>query len=142
MVNYPQTHFDIFPAYLIFNSEARRWSNQPAALTEFMGETNRRNKYDLSNFSMARLTAFIYIFTGAAGAVIAVQYSTDQTIWDYLDGVSGPSVNVGSLGLQVSSYVDIVSAAKTDVFLRIVGSGGNGVAGPEFTIVSLQCIYA
>ncbi len=115
------------------------WTNQPAAVTEFGGLPERfRTRIDLSNVNQARLTVVRAGGTATATATIAVQYSTDLTNWFYLDGTSGPSVNISTVGLQVSPWVNIASGAKGDVYLRIVGSGGNGVADPQFGLITVQ----
>ena len=73
-----------------------------------------------------------------AGAEFRLQYSTDQVSWNYLDGATGPSVNISTAGLQVSAYISIVNAAKADVYIRLVGVNGDGSRDPEFGKVDLQ----
>jgi hypothetical protein len=114
------------------------WSGMPAALTEFLGSFRYRTKYDLSNASQARIIVRVQT-GGAAGAEIRAQYSTDEVVWDYLDGGSEPSVNVGSPGTKVSSWVNLATPAKGDVFLRVVGENGSGFGtDPAFGQISIQ----
>jgi hypothetical protein len=116
------------------------WTNQPAALTELNGTTARRTQFDLSNVSQVRLTENV-LTAGAAGppaAKLRAQYSTDQSSWSYLDGASGPSLNIDSVGLQVSPWVTVTAGAKADVYLRIVGLDGNGTADPVLGRLDLQ----
>ena len=114
------------------------WTNQPAALNEFLTDTNRRVIIDLTGASEARLSVSTSN-AGAATAELAVQYSTDGgATWAYLDGSSGPTCSLASVGLTAGSWVSIASAAKTSVVLRVVGSGGNAVADPTFRRVQME----
>jgi len=117
---------------------AYQWANQPAALTEFLGATRQRTKMDLSGYSRVRLTVVVASANTAANAGIRAQYSTDQTSWYYLDGSSGPGVLITSTGLKVSDWVDLASAAKQDVYLRLVGINGNGANDPTFGLIIMQ----
>ena len=75
---------------------------------------------------------------GAGSAALRVQYSSDQSAWNYLDGGTGPSVTISTTGLKVSTWVALVAGAKADVFLRVVGINGDGSADPSFGNVILQ----
>jgi hypothetical protein len=75
---------------------------------------------------------------GAATAKLRVQYSIDQSSWSYLDGSAGPSVDINTTGLKVSSWVSIAAGAKGDRFLRLVGLDGNDTADPAFGLVLVQ----
>ena len=111
----------------------------PAAETEFLGVARHRTKIDLSNANEARLEVNVANpDLVPANAEFRLQYSTDQTTWNYLDGATGPSVNVSSAGLEVSPYVSIVNGAKSDVYIRLVGVNGDGTHDPEFGKVDLQ----
>lgn len=114
------------------------WTNQAAALQEFLNDTNRRVLLDLSNTVEARLGVSTSN-AGASTAELAVQYSTDNgSTWAYLDGSSGPSCSLATVGLTAGAWVNVATAAKTSVQLRVVGSGGNGVADPTFRRVQLE----
>jgi hypothetical protein len=113
------------------------WTDQPAAVTEFLGATRNRVKIDLTNASTARLVVNV-VTAGATGAKLAVQYSTDGSAWNYLDGGTGPSVAVDATGVVASSAVNIVAGAKADVFLRLIGVSGNATADPAFGLIQLQ----
>mgnify|MGYP000378858108 CR=1 FL=1 len=114
-----------------------QWTNMPAALTEIFGNTYYRISYDLSNFNYARLVGNVVV-AGATNAQIRVQYSVDETNWFYLDGVDGPKVAINTTGHKISTWVNIVSGAKTNVYLRLVGINGNGAADPRFSSFCLQ----
>lgn len=113
------------------------WTDMPAALTELFGSTAYRTKADLSNVSQARIVARVES-AGAGSAELRVQYSTDQSSWDYLDGASGPGADISGAGTPVSSWVDLAAGAKADVFLRIVGINGDGSEDPEFGVVMVE----
>lgn len=113
------------------------WTSMPSALTELGGSTRHRTKYDLSNASTARVVVNVML-AGAANAVICVQYSTDQTTWNYLDNGTEPCAPINSTGVRTSAFVNLAAAAKADVFLRVVGRGGNGWTSPQLGQVSLQ----
>jgi parallel beta-helix repeat protein len=113
------------------------WSSMPAALTELLGNTRQRVKVDLTNATQMRLLANIST-AGAAGSELRVQYSTDQSSWNYVDAATGPSVAIDSTGLQVSSFITIDAGAKSDVFLRIIGINGNGSTSPILGTIYVQ----
>lgn len=113
------------------------WTNMPAGLREFDNDVRRRVFIDLTNATQVRLGVNV-ITAGAAGSVLAIQYSTNQSTWNYLDGGTGPSVPINSTGLVNSSFVTITPAAKGNVYLRVVGSGGNGNADPNISTIHLE----
>jgi len=114
-----------------------QWTNMPSTLSE-LGAGYYRIYYDLSNFTYARLVGYVG-YVGAPNAQLRVQYSTDQTNWYYLDGVSGPYINIGdAIGYKISNWVNITSSAKTNVYLRIVGINGDGKISPKFNSLRLQ----
>ncbi len=52
---------------------------------------------------------------------------------------SGPgTVNNSTVGLHVSPYISIDNAAKSDVYIRLVGVNGDGSRDPEFGKIDLQ----
>ena len=116
------------------------WTNMPAAVTEFIGDTNRRVNVDLTGTAEARLSLRTGGVAAPANGKLAVQYSTDSgSTWAYLDASSGPSCLCDSASTNaVGSWVTVAAAAKTDTLLRIVGSGGNGTADPVFTRIQLE----
>lgn len=114
------------------------WSDMPAALTELFGQTAGRLKMNLTGYTEARVVVKTAT-AGATNAALAVQYSTDQTNWNYLDGSTGPSVGIGTANsVQVGAWVSIALAARGDVFLRCVGRDGDGAADPTLGSIFLQ----
>jgi len=114
-----------------------QWTNMPAALTEIFALANRRTQMVLTNATQARVTVTI-MAAGSANAEIRAQYSTDLVTWFYLDGVSGPGANISAVGVRVSGWVNLAAGAQADVYLRLIGINGSGVADPQFGLITLQ----
>jgi hypothetical protein len=114
-----------------------QWDDMPLALTEFDNSSAFRTRFDLAESTEARIVVNVDT-PGGAEARIRAEYSTDQTTWDYLDGVGGPSASAGSAGLQVSPWTGLSAGARADVYLRIVGIDGDGVADPIFGRIDIQ----
>jgi hypothetical protein len=113
------------------------WSNQPLALTEFGGVISWRKKVDLSDATEARLVVPVGI-AGTGAAKLYAQYSTDLASWNYLDGGTGPSASIGTTGVKVSSWFNLPSGAKSDVYLRLVADGGDGNVDLGFGVIEIQ----
>jgi hypothetical protein len=113
------------------------WAAMPAALTEFLGLTVGRLKADLTLYREARLIVNVQA-AGFAGASLRVQSSTDLAAWAYLDGSGAPSSAVDATGMIDSGWVAMAAASLADVYLRLVGINGNGVATPTFGAITLQ----
>jgi hypothetical protein len=123
---------------LCFNTGTITWTNMPAILTEFLGLTDRRAKYDLTNFTEARIIVNVEV-VGAATAVLYPEWSTtDGGTYAALDNVTGPSASLAALGTIVSSWVSLIAGAKADVFLRISGLLGDGATDPQVGNVYVQ----
>lgn len=118
------------------------WSNQPAGLTELQGVARQRTRADLTRIAKARLVVWNGT-AGAANAELRLQASADQSAWDYLDAVGGPAAPLdgGSVALT-SGFVDLVAAAKADVWLRVVGINGDGAADPTLGMIAAEFIGA
>jgi hypothetical protein len=123
-----------YPAYTIFGEQFGDDPYQtivptPAALTEIF-VASQRSKYDMTNFTSVRIVG--NVLTPHVGAVMAVQYSLDQVVWNYMDGAAGPSIALNPGGMKIGAWVNLVAGAKADVFMRWVISGGNGVNGTQW----------
>jgi len=113
-----------------------RWVNMPAAATELFGETGNRIKADLTRFNELRVVANV-ITAGYSGAYLYSAYSTNESAWQVLG--SGEQCPVDSTSsVQASSWVDIAAGGKADVFIRIQGAAGNGVADPKFGFIAIE----
>jgi len=110
-------------------------NNQSSAL-QFLANNNRNiRQIDLTNALQIRLT--IRVTTASASANnprLLLRYSTGftTTVGNYLDvGVSEISASLSSAGISTSNWIDIVPAAKGDVFLAMMQIGGDGAADPQ-----------
>ena len=110
------------------------WAAMPAALTELGGLTHSRMKLDLGSAWQCRLVTRVAI-AGLSGATIRAQYSTDESAWSTL---TTNTVSLTNSGTIASAWEDIPAAAKGDVFVRVVGQDGNGIAAVTIGNVILQ----
>jgi hypothetical protein len=109
----------------------------PLLLTELSALTVNRVKADLSGAVQARLVARVAI-AGLGGSELRAQYSTDESTWNYLDGAAGPACSLTAIGTIASGWVTMAAGAVADVFLRIVGINGNGIAAASIGNIILQ----
>ena len=113
-------------------------SNQPAGITELANSVGR-GWVDLTNATQMRIVAGMTSQGGVAGAELRVQYSTDESAWNYVDASAGPAVDINATSTTIKgSWVNITAGAKADVVLRIIGINGNGVADPSFRMIQVQ----
>ncbi len=129
-----------FVVTLLAQHGAVAFTNIPAALTEWNGANRTRTKLDLTSSREARVTAAVTTAANAA-AEIRIQYATDgdaQATWAYLDGGSGPLVNIGAVGGRASGWVALAATAKADVWIRVVSINGDGAADPIVGLITLQ----
>lgn len=116
-------------------------TNMPAADT-FIGPSQFRTitKLDLTNYSEGRMLAGITT-SGTATSRLFVRYgasySTTEADFSNL-GTSEIGIGLGNGGFAESNWTTIVSAARTDVFIGIIGSGGDGVVSPALHNLYLQ----
>lgn len=105
----------------------------PGALTELFSDVVRIQA-DLTKASQTRAYASIGSAVGPIGAVIFCQFSTDGgNTWTTLTG----NVSASSTGSHVSPWVNVPSAAKKDVLIRVVAQ--NGISLPvDIKAVHLQ----
>lgn len=96
---------------------------------------------DLTGYTQARLVFRGDTYQVSATARLAAQYALNNPFgtWNYIDGASGPSALVaqGSSYMADSGWVTISVAARTFVFLRWVGVGGNGSTGYGFGTITM-----
>lgn len=122
------------------------WTAMPAAETVLNGTSAGIVRADLANYSQCRLVARQGT-AGASGAKLIARYNaalyaaTTISNWAGDLGVSEISVPIDSAAntFHASGWIDIAAAAKSDVTLAIVGSGGDGSASPVFGGIALQC---
>lgn len=123
------------PMRIAFSSQT--WTDMPSALTEYVGSTAGRVKFDLAAVTQARVYCRIST-AGAAAAEVRVQYSTDESTWSYLDGSAGPTLAINTTGTLAGAWVTLAAAARADVVLRFVGISGDAAADPVFANFGLH----
>ncbi len=117
--------------FMYSNPGTVAFTNMPAAVTEPSGGRTRQRAM-LANAVEVRLS--IHVQTAAfAGAIMFVQYSTDLSTWIDLT----PSAVVDTAGAKITPFAAIPAGAKGDVWLRVAGSGGDGVVDPVFGSISV-----
>ena len=115
-------------------------TNAPSSLTELGGVTRFRTIADLSDCEQAEFVTVVST-AGSAGTFMGVQYSLDLTgagSWAYLDGGTGPQVDIDATGPQTSGVVPIVAAARRRVLLRPVTDDGDGAADPVLGVTAVD----
>lgn len=119
-----------------YSGSAVTWTNMPAAAALFLGNTAYIQKADLTNFTECRLLVNKLGTAGVASSILELEYSTTytQTASSYSQ-ISSTATSVAvdvANTYQDSGWQTLVSGAQAEVFLSIVGLGGNGVIDPLF----------
>jgi hypothetical protein len=120
---------------LLFN-DAHQGDAFPAGETALFGQPGRRARYDLTQFSEARLISYV-VTAGPAGCQIRGKYSTDGTTFAYLDGSSGPAITIDSTGEKDSGWVTLTAGAKAEVRLLPFSILGDGATTPILARIAL-----
>lgn len=97
-------------------------------------EAHNIQKVDLSGCTEVRVTCFVVTSSASPNTPkLSLQYYTSYTTapGTYLDaGVDPIEISLASTGLIDSGWVELADAAKDDVYLVLIQSGGDGVAAP------------
>lgn len=114
----------------------------PAAATLWAGTAAHITRVDLSNFTQVRLCVNKLAAAGGASSKLILRYWTSytQTAATFVDiGASEVSVAANGVNTYVNSaWINLAAGAKADVFLAVVGSGGDGVLDPVFGQIVAQ----
>ena len=112
------------------------WTNMPILTTTWLHTTSGTLTgdatyiVDLTEYSQYRFF-FSKQVQGSPNSQLVVQYSFDNSTWEVTPLVT-LAVGTGT-GVRDSGWVSIPDAAKTFVYIRLVGIGGNGAADPRFS---------
>lgn len=126
---------------IVASSANYTWTSMPLAETILTGSSRNITVFDLSNYREARLIARVSTQGEAAAKLYAKYATTDQTaIGSFSDLAASGSVEVSiaATGTIVGSWTPITEAAKTNAWIAIAGSGGNGSTSPVFGNIVLQ----
>ncbi len=118
------------------------WTNMPATADFPASNARTRTKVDLTYFTQCRIVVGMQGTAGSAGSKIAARYYTSDsaTATDYLDiGTSEVSATITAANsVTTSSWINLASGAKADVWLAAIGLGGDGVVDPTVGSIHLQ----
>ena len=118
------------------------WTNMPSAETFFAGSHRHATKADLSRYTQCRLIVNKQGTSGAANSKLILRYRTafSTTVGNFSDiGTSEVSVAVNTTNnVLASNWIDLAAGAKADVYVCVVGSGGDGAVDPVFGQISAQ----
>lgn len=128
---------------VLWTAVAQNFSNLAEPEQLFAQAATKR--WDLSGYIEAR----VHVTQNAAASVntkVRVKYATSSptSIGSYSPlGASSTEVEVsattsGGVNLLSSSWIDLTASAKADVYLTIALQGGDGVADPTFSSVTLE----
>lgn len=118
----------------------------PAANTFLFGSHRHVTLMDISGMTYIRLKVNKQATAGQAGAKLIAMYSPSfsTNVSSYIDvGKSEVSVPIDSVNTYLDSgWIEIVNEARDagDIYLAIVGSGGNGTLDPQFGNISVSFI--
>ncbi len=119
----------------MMNSGNLTLTNMPLALTELASVVHRRAVMNFSEVGQIRMSIRVSTI-GVSGSVLYAQYSTDESAWSTL---VANTVSLFTTGTKVTAWENVPSGAKvSDVFVRIVGTGGNGTLDPIVGNIYLQ----
>lgn len=117
---------------------------QPLAEQLFNNAAHNIQKIDLSGFTEVRVLCFVARNSSSANSPkLSLQYndtySTTPSDYDNI-GSSAVEISLATAGLIDSGWVSLIDAAKADVFLCLIQSGGDGVQSPEIcrTFIELR----
>jgi hypothetical protein len=120
------------------------WTNMPAAASFFLSSATvakNTQRVDLTGYTQCRLLVNKQGVSGAAASKLALKYKASpytQTVANYSDiGASEVSVavNVNNTYLD-TGWINLAEGAKADVFIDVVGSGGDGALDPVFGTIT------
>lgn len=118
------------------------WSNMPSAISFYDGSAAFITAAELSNFTQVRLLINKLGTAGATGSAIILRYNTTYTqnanLWSAIGTTSVQlAVNNTNQFLE-TAWIDLVAGAKADVFIALMGSGGDGAADPIFGMITAE----
>ena len=111
------------------------WTNQPAALNFWQATASQAIfRADLKPFRKVRLHGNLTVAGLAASTIFLRYFATYSTTTTDYAALSASEVQLvqTTTGYLTSAWFDIVAAARADVFLALMGLGGNAAADPTY----------
>lgn len=121
------------------------FTNMPAADTFLFNSHRHIQLIDLTGMSFVRFKVNKQATAGASGAKLTLKYSNlfSTSVGNYSDIGIAPvelAVNVTNQYLD-TGWVELdQSATNGDIYLAVVGSGGDGVLDPVFGTISVAFV--
>jgi hypothetical protein len=120
------------------------WKNMPAAASFFLSTATvakGTRRIDLTGYTQCRLLVNKQATAGASASKLILRYKAapfTQTVANYTDiGSSEVSVAVNVQNAYLDTgWINLETGAKADVFVDVIGSGGDGVLDPAFGTVT------
>ena len=123
---------------------AATFTNMPAGDTFLFSSHRHVILLDLEGMTQIRLKVNKQATAGAASAKLIIRFSPtfSTTVGNYQDiGTSEVSVAINTTNAYLDSgWIDIKEEAKTDVYVAIVGNGGDGILAPQFGNISISAV--
>jgi hypothetical protein len=126
-----------------FNSTTpETWSNMPSTLQFFDASPAFITVAELSAFTQVRLLINKLGTSGATNSKIYLRYSTtySQTASSY-SAIGTSSVELAinqSNQFLETAWINLATGAKADVFIALVGDGGDGALDPVFGMIAAE----
>jgi hypothetical protein len=123
------------------------WLDMPAALSFFDSSNTYVTQLELSSFNQVRLVVNKLGTAGATGSKLILRYQDTTgapfTASSYSDiGTSEVSVTVDvANNILVSSWINLATAAKDDVWVALLGIDGDGAIDPTFGNIYAEFRY-
>jgi hypothetical protein len=130
-----------------FNTVGNTWAFMPSALTIFDSSNAYVTQLELSSFNQVRLVVNKLGTAGNTDSKIILRYQdttgSPYTASSYSDiGTSEVSVGVATTdNILVTSWINLVSGAKDDVWVTILGINGDGIISPIFGNIYAEFRY-
>lgn len=123
---------------------ALQWTNMPAALSFWFSTATVAKgvqRLDLTGYTQVRLLVNKQATAGATAAKLILRYKASpftQAVADYSDiGTSEVSVAVNVANAYLDTgWINLSAGAKADVFLALMGLGGDGTIDPNFGTIT------
>ena len=112
------------------------WTNMPSLTTTWLHQTSGTLTGDATFIvDLTEYTQYRFFFSkqvaGSNASNLLIQYSFDNSTWE---SVPFAVLEVGTgVGIRDSGWTSIVVAARTFIYIRLTGIGGNGIADPRFS---------
>lgn len=122
------------------------FTNQPAADTFLFNSHRHVTLVDVTGFQQVRLKVNKQGTAGNTGATLRVGWSStfSTTVGSYADlGVSPVSVAIDTVNAFLDSgwvdlNPDVFATGDDDIFVCVIGNGGNGTIDPLFGNISIS----